>query len=271
MLFFVLVFAMGWGRFVFDWIGHGSGDAGLFIAAASIAGLLAAFLVGGWQGFRVLLRSCLRWRVGIKWWALALLIPPTTYLSAIALHVVLGGDPPGFTFLINEWHLAPLLLAVVFTPGDGPVGEIGWRGFVLPLMQSKWGPLAASVLIGTIYSLWHLPEFLEQGSFQYLMGMPFLFWFTLGGVGNATVMTWLYNKTGGSALISGMVFHGSMNFWAMTLLIDFSMTPNGGLPPFDIDLLVIATLLMVLSGALVVLLTRGKLGRGIDHPASIAG
>jgi len=259
-LFVFLVIALGWGRFALDWIGQGGSDAGLFIGAATIGGLLVAFLTGGRQELMNLLRRCLRWRVGFKWWALALLIPPATYLVAIAIHVMLGGSMPGFSLLINEWHLIPLLIAIVLTPGDGPLGEIGCRGFLLPLMQSKWGPLAASVIIGVFYSLWHLPEFLEEGSFQHLMGMPFLFWFTLGGVGNAAVMTWLYNKTGGSALVGGIVFHGSMNFWAMTLLIDLSLTSNADLAPFDLELLTIATVCMALAGALIVLLTRGRLG-----------
>ena len=202
-LFFILIFALGWGRFALDWIRQGNSDAGLFIGAAGLVGLLAATLVGGRQGLVELLRSCLRWRVSIKWWLLAFLIPAATYLTAVAVHWLMGGDLPGFTMLNNEWHLAPLLFALMFMPGDGPSGEFGWRGFVLPLMQTRWGPLFASVLIGVIYAVWHLPEFFQQGSAQYMMGLPFLFWFTLGSVGNAIVMTWLYNKTGGSALISG--------------------------------------------------------------------
>jgi len=259
-LFFILVFALGWGRFIFDWMGQGESNAGLYIGAAGLIGLLAAFLVGGKKGFIELLRSCVRWRVGIKWWVLAFLIPPATYLAAIAVHWLMGGKLPGFPMLSSEWHLAPLMFAMMFMPGDGPSGEFGWRGFVLPLMQKRSGPLIASLLIGAVYGVWHLPEFFQQGSVQSLMGLPFLLWFTLGSVGNAVVMTWIYNKTGGSVLVSGFLFHGSMNFWAMALLTEFSMAANGEFPPLDLDLLWIATIFMMLAGTLVALLTKGKLG-----------
>jgi membrane protease YdiL (CAAX protease family) len=129
-------------------------------------------------------------------------------------------------------------------------------------MQQKWGPLAASIGLGALYGLWHLPEFLEPDSFQNLMGMGFLFWFCIASAGNAIVMTWLYNRTGGSVLIAGFLYHGGLNFWGITLMTEMSLSGSDDFPPLNLDLIWVNTWVMAAVGLLVVILTRGRLG----HP-----
>jgi membrane protease YdiL (CAAX protease family) len=260
LTYFVLVFALGWYRLIGSFLLVDYSGAGTFIWAAGIAGLLMAVATGGWAGLRGLLGRCLRWRVGLKWWLLALLMPAAMYLASIAAHVIMGGEAPRFTFFRQDLLMAPLVFVLMFRPGDGPSGEIGWRGFALPAMLDRWGPLPASLVLGALYGVWHLPEFLEPGSLQNLMGLDYLPWFTLGAMGNAVMMTWLYNRTGGSALISGFLFHGSLNFWGLTLLTDFSLSADG-MPPIDTDLVRVVGVVMTVVGIGFVVATRGRLGR----------
>jgi membrane protease YdiL (CAAX protease family) len=260
LIYFVLVFALGWYRFIGSFLLGNDSAAGTSILAAAIAGFFTAWLTGGWTGLRELLGRCFRWRVGLRWWSLALLMPVAIYLAAMAAHVILGGEAPRFTFFRQDVLMAPLVFVLMFRPGDGPSGELGWRGFALPAMQARWGPLLASLALGALYGVWHLPEFLEPGAVQNLMGLDYLPWFTLSAMGNAVMITWLYNRTGGSALISGFLFHGSLNFWGLTLLTDFSLSAEG-MPPIDTDLIRVVGVVMTVAGAGFVLATRGRLGR----------
>ncbi len=98
--------------------------------------LLAALIVAGLTGgMRDLLSRCLRWRVGLQWYAAALLVGPAIGLAAVYLNVLLGAPAPTAA-LLGPWYGLFLLF-----PGavlDAPVGEEpGWRGFGLPRFSAN--------------------------------------------------------------------------------------------------------------------------------------
>ena len=89
----------------------------------------------------------------------------------------------------------------------GPVEEIGWRGFALPLLQRKMAPLWAGLILGLIWSLWHLPAFVLSGTPQSAWGFtPFL----LGSVSVSVIMTPMFNRSSGSILLAAL-FHFQLN------------------------------------------------------------
>jgi len=89
----------------------------------------------------------------------------------------------------------------------GPVEEIGWRGVALPLLQRHVSPLAAGLVVGLVWAVWHVPAFLLAGTLQSAWGFtPFL----VGTVAASVIMTPLVNVSGGSILLAAF-FHFQMN------------------------------------------------------------
>lgn len=183
--------------------------------------------------------------------------------------MLMGGTTPPFTMIREELNLIPLyLVLVVLLPFNGPIGEeFGWRGFALPKLQTKYGPLIASLVIGTVWGIWHLPDFFaEQGAISALatsMGMGFLIPYTLGTIANSVYMTWLYNKTNASALIAGIVWHAGIDFWAPIILSDGSLVAareGTSLPTIPLSLYLAVIAVLVFGAIVLTVATKGKLG-----------
>ena len=88
----------------------------------------------------------------------------------------------------------------------GPLSEeIGWRGYALGRLQMRWNALISSLIIGLVWTLWHLPLFLMVGTSQHELGLPFV-GFLVGFMANSVFYTWLYNNTEQS-LWSAIFFH----------------------------------------------------------------
>jgi membrane protease YdiL (CAAX protease family) len=178
------------------------------IAPSTVAVLLTARHSGG-QGVRRLLGRLLRWRVSSRWYVFAL-----GYLAVVKLAVALvqratTGDWPRFGGA--AWY-AILPSIVVAGIVGGPLGEeIGWRGYALPRLNERFGPAAASVLLGVVWACWHLPLFLVSGlgsiSDQYGQSVPT---YVLQVTALSVAIAWLTNSTGGSLLLA-VLMHSAIN------------------------------------------------------------
>jgi membrane protease YdiL (CAAX protease family) len=173
--------------------------------------LLAAVLVTaateGRDGLRRLRGRILRWRVGVQWYLVALLAPLAIWLAAYS--AVLEGTP--LAALTRQPALLlttflPFVLMGLFLPSLGE--EPGWRGFALPRLQERHGPLLGTAILGALHGLWHLPA-----SFTAAIGpfTPTTFaTFVLTAVAATFLYTWVFNRTGGSVLLT-MLLHGASN------------------------------------------------------------
>ncbi|HEY8599061.1 MAG TPA: CPBP family intramembrane glutamic endopeptidase, partial [Thermomicrobiales bacterium] len=85
--------------------------------------------------------------------------------------------------------------------------ETAWRGFALPRLQARFNALSASLILGLIWALWHLPLFFLANTGQSKMPFP---GFVLDVVAVTIVMTWVYNHTRGSVLLAAL-FHAAFN------------------------------------------------------------
>lgn len=219
--------------------------------------------VDGWQGTAAMLRRLVHWRVNLVWWGAALLLPFILTAIAVGAHVWTGGAPPPFTFLREELNLLPLLLLVLISPMGGPGGEeaFGWRNYGQDKMQAKWSPLTTSAVIGVVWAIWHLPEFFNPTSTQYAAGLGFIVPMTVMWIAASILMTWLYNSTGGSTLIAGVIFHLALDVSSVTLLADFSMTGmSEGIPPLDMRLVTFQIAVFTILAVAITIATRGQLG-----------
>jgi uncharacterized protein len=253
-LFFALTLLIGW----LPWY---TGRGGVIIVAPTLVGLLVAFLVEGKEGLLAVLRRLIRWRAGVRWYALILFAPVLTSLAAVGVHVLLGGTAPQFPLIRENQHLILLTFLFYLLPWQSSafLEEVGLRGYGQEQVQNKWGPLGGTLVLGLFFGAWLLPEFLRPGSNQAAMGgLTFYPWFILTEIGWSLLMAWVYNRTGKSALIAGYLFHTAFNVWPFVLLSD--AVPGQALPAFDTRLLIVNAVVVALAGAVVALATKGRLG-----------
>ena len=177
------------------------------LAGPGLAALLVTAATGGRAGVAALLRRCVQWRVGLRWYALILVGNVLVLLLAASPFV--GAAP--LVALARQW---PLLLSVylptvltLMVLGTHAAEEVGWRGVALPRLQARLGPLAASLLLGASWGVWHIPGLLGGwlGPFTSL-GVAGLI---LSGMGFSVIATWVYNHTGGSVFIAILLHSAS--------------------------------------------------------------
>jgi membrane protease YdiL (CAAX protease family) len=185
------------------------GTFGPFFAAVTMVSRRSGF-----RGLAEFIGQAFRWRVGIQWYAAALLAPALIRIVVLFVHVLKGGTVPDLSDA-TRWVAVPSTFFLVLLIG-GPTGEeFGWRGYLLQRVQSVTGVLWASLLIGVISTLWHLPLFWIPGTAQ--SHLPFAL-FAVRTVALSIISTWLYNGTRRSLLFV-LLFHASLNTWPNTVYI----------------------------------------------------
>lgn len=159
----------------------------------------SCFWVQG-ESVREWLADGLDWHIPKRWYAVALGLP-------LGLGVGLAISTGRFTTdrLPQAAAMYPVMVLLTSLLGGGQE-EIGWRGFALPALQERSDALTASVLIGLVWAVWHLPAF----AFEIPGYTSSFALYTLLVVGISVVLTWLYNSTDGSILLA-VLFHGGVN------------------------------------------------------------
>lgn len=148
-----------------------------------------------------------KWRLNILWYLVAFLLPfgIIALVSAGIYNLVSPGAVIAQT--IKPWYMiVPFLIMTVF---GGGLEEFGWRGVALPELEKRFNPLVSSLILGVIWTVWHLPLFFLKGFNQYGHN----FWvFSLGVLGLALILTWLYNHT--KSILMCIIFHASFDMTA---------------------------------------------------------
>ena len=137
--FFVLAYGIAWNPWLFYAV-HLSPFPILATGPALVALIVTAIIaiISGWSGVKALLLRLVQWRVGLRWYAVALLLPVILWEAAVSLNVLLGAPLPPVATLAGWPSLALGFLLYMVFPIGGPLGEeSGWRGFALPRLQSK--------------------------------------------------------------------------------------------------------------------------------------
>lgn len=176
----------------------------LVILAVYSPGFAGVFMVWRHYGLKSLssfFRRLTLWRAPILWWLFILLgIPAIVYTGAAVKGTI--SDP----FPFSPWYLLlPALARALFL---GPIEEFGWRGFALPLLQRRFSPFWAGLILGIIWAFWHIPSFL-------MSGMPQSSWsvgpYFLGIIAISVILTPLFNDARGSLLIAVLYHFQMMN------------------------------------------------------------
>ncbi len=204
------------------------------LAGPSVAGLLLTGLVDGRTGYRDLFSSLRKWRVGIGWYAVAILPAPIVaagILFALSLpSPLLGGLGAAVTTILEE---------------------IGWTGFAVRRLSRRHSVPMTGLIVGPLWGLWHLLQQIFVGG-TYAGGIPlpaFLMLSVLAAVASLTayrvLMVWLYDRTG--SLLVTTLMHGMLTastiFW-------FTPIATGG--AFLADVWLVAAVMWLLVGAVAV-------------------
>ncbi|MGB2894685.1 MAG: type II CAAX endopeptidase family protein [Anaerolineales bacterium] len=198
----------------------------LFILLVYSPGFAGIFLVWrhyGLKGLRSLIQRLTLWRAPGAWWLFLILgIPVLVYAGA----AVKGSISDPFPF--SPWYrVFPAMAIALFL---GPIEEFGWRGLALPLLQRKFSPFWAGLILGCIWGIWHIPAFLGSGTPQSAWEFGPYF---IGIIAMSVIMTPLFNASRGSLLISALFHFQMMN----------PAFPDA--QPWDIFLFVIAAIVLV--------------------------
>ena len=198
--------------FVLSWTAWGAAiltgsDAAILRIAGAFGPTMAALIIagiGGREDVRQLFAGFRRWRAPAGLWGFAILSTVVLGLAALVIDDLLGGTPnwPGPQALA----LAPVvfLWVLVFSV----VGEeTGWRGYLLPMLLDRTGPVRASLALGVVWACWHLPFWTLPGDFH--AAIP-VWLFAAQILAVSIIYTWLWLASNGS-LIMAHVFHAASN------------------------------------------------------------
>ena len=201
LIFFVLTYALSW----WAWFLYPLGlwFTSVFTPGPFLAAVIVLALTMGKPGVKDLLRRMIKWRVGLRWYLVALGLPIVLTIIATGLNVLWLGAPAPTAKQLSGWPLVfPVLIVALLVPGlGGPWEEPGWRGYAQERLQIARSPLAASLIVALFGVIWHLPLFMI-GDIQWpdVLLMPVLY----------IALAWIYNSTRGSILMV-MLTHATNN------------------------------------------------------------
>jgi membrane protease YdiL (CAAX protease family) len=174
----------------------------------TLAALVVTALISGRGGLAELWSRIVKWRVGWVWAAFAIGSPLAFVIVGVLVTAIARGSWPDLRLFgqVNYlpylgWWVLPMWL-ITFGFGE----EIGWRGFALPRLQKGMSAARATLILGLLWTGWHVPAFFYLDTYQ---NMP---WIVLPGLVfgilcGAVLLTWLYNGSGGSVLMVSL-WHG---------------------------------------------------------------
>ena len=207
--------------------GQLSGNHPLFFLAVYAPAIAAFTLVvhnSGFTGLGRFLGRALLWRCSAAWYAFLIIGIPVIFIVGSALRGNLLSEP--FPFDSFTAMLVALALAAI----KGPIEEFGWRGLALPLLQRRFAPIWAGLILGSIWGLWHFPAFLLSGTQQSEWSFTVFF---AGCLAISVIATALFNRSHGSILLPAFFHFSLMN----------PVFPDA--QPYDTYLLIVVAALIV--------------------------
>ena len=177
------------------------------LAGPTVAGLLLTGLMYGKAGFRDLLSRLVRWRVGIRWYAVALLTAPLTMLAVLLALSLFSPTFRPLLFVVKD-PMSLVVFSVVVGMWVGVFEEIGWMGFAAATLLGRGhGVLGTGLIVGFLYAAWNLLiVYLAEVSDPTPGTLP-LALFVAATIftwqpAYRLLMVWVYNRTNSSLLVA---------------------------------------------------------------------
>ena len=201
------------------------------IVGPSVAGVLLTALLYGGADLRELRSRLLKWRVGARWYAVALLTAPLVF---VAVFVPLSLISPEFLprIFITSDKASVLLMGLAVGLVAGIFEELGWTGFAIPRMRLRYGVLATGLFVGVLWAAWHLLQGywasgVTSGEISQALWLANAVVGTLVGslVAYRVLMVWVYERTGGSLPVA-MLMHLSLTFFTIIVFPPWAVMAN---------------------------------------------
>jgi membrane protease YdiL (CAAX protease family) len=213
LAYFLLTFLIAWAAWFAAAALAAPGNTGFFgirgpvfllgVFAPAFVSLALTARAEGPAGVRRLLTRIGHWRVGARWYAFAVGYFAAIKLAAALVHRVATNEWPRF----GDTPLALILVGIMVSTWVQAGEELGWRGYALPRLAAHLGLGGASVLLGGMWAVWHLPLFFLPDSGSTGQSFPA---YLLQVTALSVALAWLYWKTEGSLLLV-MLMHASVN------------------------------------------------------------
>jgi membrane protease YdiL (CAAX protease family) len=175
--------------------------AALAVVCPMLAALILTYRQNQMAGVKALFRRVLDFkRVHNAWWvAPALLLTPLMAALAFIVQRVTGTGIPD-----PQLKLVPTLMLFLMFFVGAVAEELGWTGYALDRLQTRWGMLRAALILGVAWAVWHyIPLAQEHRAVEWVA------WWTLWTVSARVIMVWLYNRSGKSLFL--MVLYHMMS------------------------------------------------------------
>jgi membrane protease YdiL (CAAX protease family) len=217
--------------------------------SASLAGIVLAALEGRKGGVRELLGRFLIWRVGIGWWAFVLLFGVVPAVAGLYIFSFFGGPGVDWSKLKPFANFVPMLIILTVFAGMGE--EFGWRGFAMPRLQARHSALVASLIVGVIWAIWHIPLSFTQGTIQSRWAaevglIPAILGYSAFVIVWAVQYAWVFNNTKGSVLLAAFQ-HGAVNAW--NGYIDVYRGNFGNVLAYMVVSMIVSIIIVLIAGA----------------------
>jgi membrane protease YdiL (CAAX protease family) len=188
----------------------------LGVMGPMVTGITFTYLTRDKEGRRDYWKRIINFKqIPAKWYLVIFFFVPVMHvLSALLDNMTGGGGSTWGEVALNAVsNPLSIIASILFASLIPFLEELGWRGYVLDHLQAKWNALTSSLILGVVWSLWHLPMFFIPGSYQAGLGIGTVaFWmFFLAIVPLSIIFTWIYNNTNRSTLAT-ILFHAMVNF-----------------------------------------------------------
>ena len=210
VIFFLLLYAMSVPLWLLETMIDVKGlplDIPITDIVAAFTPLFAACILvykeEGRAGINKLLKRIVDFkRITKKIWYIPVIFLPLVIYFLVYIIICLAGLPMADKFQIS-WLTIPVLFIFFFL---GAIAEeVGYTGYAIEPMQQRFGALAASIIIGIPWAVWHYPSIIQQGH-----NLTWIAWGTLGTIAVRVLIVWIYNNTGKS-LFACILFHTMLN------------------------------------------------------------
>jgi len=153
---------------------RGGGQVPFLLGALGPMAAAAIVTVASGGSLLAWIRPVWRWRVPVQWWLYALGLPALLY-AVVTPVLQLFGSPTDWSLAMDR--LPDYLTTFVFVLFlGGALEEPGWRGFGLPVLQARYSPLRATLILGLVWGVWHIPVYGPAG---FVVPLVLAFFYTV--------------------------------------------------------------------------------------------